>query len=144
MGVDPVGWEPTDEVNVPVISWLIWSVAAVAVPQVHPPARPPAPVEPRIDTEPSQSARVTSLRMKGVLEEYQEKTQEIAVTTSGDRVRLEITPTTRVRRGRHRIKASALAQYIGSQVVVRYTDSADARVVLSLQVIEADSGHHSD
>ena len=76
----------------------------------------------------------TPLRLSGTLQTYDADERFVAVETASGKVRLSVTPESRIRQGRRTVDASVLRGRIGSRVVVRYVESDRGRVVVSLTV----------
>ena len=76
----------------------------------------------------------TPLRLTGTLQTYDAAEQFVAVETASGKVRLSVTPESRIRQRRRTVDASLLRNRIGSTVVVRYVESERGRVVVSLTV----------
>ena len=76
----------------------------------------------------------TPLRLTGTLQTYDADERFVAVETASGKVRLSVTPESRIRQGRRTVEASVLRTRIGSRVVVRYVESDRGRVVVSLTV----------
>jgi hypothetical protein len=76
----------------------------------------------------------TPLRLTGTLQTYDADERFVTVETASGKVRLSVTPDSRIRQGRRTVDASVLPTRIGSRVVVRYVESERGRVVVSLTV----------
>jgi hypothetical protein len=76
----------------------------------------------------------TPLRLTGTLQTYDSDERFVAVETASGKVRLSVTPESRIRQGRRTVDASVLGTRIGSTVVVRYVEAERGRVVVSLTI----------
>ncbi|MEQ1908259.1 MAG: hypothetical protein ABMA15_05520 [Vicinamibacterales bacterium] len=112
-----------------VMSLLAFGTAVSAAP----PASPHADQTVRA-ADAFSSAGSTPLRLTGTLQTYDAEEGSVAVETASGKVRLSVTPESRIRQGRRTIDASVLRSRIGSAVVVRYVESDRGRVVVSLTV----------
>jgi hypothetical protein len=82
----------------------------------------------------------TTLSMRGTLQGYDSATRTLSVTTRSGTVGLTLVPATRIRQGRHEIDVMTLETLIGYRAVVRYSESADQRILESIRVVEKKDG----
>jgi hypothetical protein len=76
----------------------------------------------------------TTLSQRGTIEKYDAASRTLLLTTSSGAVQFSVAPTTRIRRGWHKVDASELQNLAGDHATVRYTESSGNRVVESIHV----------
>jgi hypothetical protein len=76
----------------------------------------------------------TTLRVRGTIDKYDASSRTLSLSTSNGTAQFPIAPTTRIRRGWHKVDALELQKLAGDHATIRYMESGGNKIVESVHV----------
>jgi hypothetical protein len=83
---------------------------------------------------PSSSPDATTLTVRGTIDNYDQLTRTLVLSTPGGTVKFPVASTTRIRQGGQNVDPKELPQLSGKRATVRYTESGGNKIVESVHV----------
>jgi hypothetical protein len=83
---------------------------------------------------PSSSPDATTLTVRGTIDNYDQLTRTLVLSTHGGTVKFPVASTTRIRQGGQNVDPKELPQLSGKRATVRYTESGGNKIVESVHV----------
>jgi len=76
----------------------------------------------------------TTLSVRGTIDKYDRLTRILVLSTPTGTLQFPVAPTTRIRRGWHKVDPADLPALAGDRATIRYTESSGDKVVESVHV----------